>query len=78
MFIFGAGVPESYQQDIFEYHIKSGTGLQFEFLPGAFLPLLTFPELKVPHYLPALTDSFLAFIFLFPGLSLGRPLRNLP
>lgn len=46
MFIFGAGFPESYQQDIFESHIKSGTGLLSEFLPGSFLPLRTSPELK--------------------------------
>ena len=38
--IFGAGFPEPYQQDIFEFHIKRGTGLPFEFLPGSFLSLL--------------------------------------
>ena len=40
-FTFGAGFPEPYQQDIFESHIKSGTGLPPEFLPGSFLSLLT-------------------------------------
>lgn len=63
MFIFGAGFPEPYQQDIFESHIKSDTGLPSELLPGSFLPPRTSPELK-SHYLPALTGR--VFLSLFP------------
>lgn len=77
-FSFGAGIPESYQQCKFESHIKRGTGLLFQCLPGTSLSLLASPELVSSLPPCPYRQSFLVCIFLFPGLVWADPWGAFP
>lgn len=76
MFIFGAGFPEPYQQDIFESHIKSDTGLPSELLPGSFLPPRTSPELKFLTTSLPLQAEFSCLCFPISQFKWGRTLEE--